>query len=98
MTTAVVIGIDPHNASHTAVAVDERELLVGDVRVRATAAQGERLLAWAGMVATAHLGDRERGRFGVLAGSAAGGVWRADGRCAAQARRPGAFACCGRKQ
>jgi transposase len=45
--TAVVIGIDPHKASHTAVAVDERELALGDVRVRATAMQSERLLAWA---------------------------------------------------
>ena len=45
---AVVIGIDPHKASHTAVAVDEREVTLGDVRVRATAAQSERLLAWAG--------------------------------------------------
>ena len=44
---AVVIGIDPHKASHTAVAVDERELALGDVRVRATAMQSERLLAWA---------------------------------------------------
>ena len=32
--TAVVIGIDPHKGSHTAVAVDERELPLGDVRVR----------------------------------------------------------------
>lgn len=45
---AVVIGIDPHKASDTAVAVDEREVTLGDVRVRATAAQSERLLAWAG--------------------------------------------------
>jgi transposase len=45
---AVVIGIDPHKASHTAVAVDEREVALGDVRVRASAAQSERLLAWAG--------------------------------------------------
>jgi Bacterial transcriptional activator domain/Transposase len=45
--SAVVSGIDPHKASHTAVAVDERELALGDVRVRATAVQGERLLAWA---------------------------------------------------
>jgi transposase len=45
--SAVVIGIDPHKASHTAVAVDERELPLGDVRVRASAAQAERLLAWA---------------------------------------------------
>lgn len=45
--SAVVIGIDPHKASHTAVAVDERELALGGVRVRATAVQSERLLAWA---------------------------------------------------
>ena len=45
--SAVVIGIDPHKASHTAVAVDERELALGGVRVRATAVQCERLLAWA---------------------------------------------------
>jgi hypothetical protein len=38
--SAVVIGIDPHKASHTAVAVDERELPLGGVRVRATAVQG----------------------------------------------------------
>ena len=38
---AVVIGIDPHKASHTAVAVDEREVALGDVRVRATATQSE---------------------------------------------------------
>ena len=43
----VVIGIDPHKASHTAVAVDEREFPLGDLRVRATAAQTDRLLAWA---------------------------------------------------
>jgi transposase len=43
----VVIGIDPHKASHTAVAVDERELPLGDLRVRASATKTERLLAWA---------------------------------------------------
>ena len=43
--SAVVIGIDPHKASHTAVAVDEQELAPGGVRVRATAVQSERLLA-----------------------------------------------------
>jgi transposase len=45
--STVVIGIDPHKASHTAVAVDERELALGEVRVRASVAQTERLLAWA---------------------------------------------------
>lgn len=45
--STVVIGVDPHKASHTAVAVGERELPLGNLRVRASAAQAERLLAWA---------------------------------------------------
>jgi hypothetical protein len=32
---AVMIGIDPHKASHTAVAIDEKEVPLGEVRVRA---------------------------------------------------------------
>jgi transposase len=44
---AVMIGIDPHKASHTAVAVDGREVPLGQLRVRASAAQAERLVAWA---------------------------------------------------
>jgi transposase len=46
---STVIGVDPHQASHTAVAVGERELPLGDLRVRATAAQAERLLALASL-------------------------------------------------
>src|SRR5436190_19457463 len=44
---AVMIGIDPHKGSHTAVAVGAGEELVGELRVRASAAQAQRLLAWA---------------------------------------------------
>ncbi len=44
---AVMIGIDPHKASHTAVAIDEKEAPLGEVRVRASAAQAGRLVAWA---------------------------------------------------
>ena len=44
---SVVIGIDPHKASHTAVAVDEQELPVGNLRVRSSAVQLDRLLEWA---------------------------------------------------
>jgi transposase len=44
---AVMIGIDPHKASHTAVAIDPAEVPLGQLRVRACAAQVERLLAWA---------------------------------------------------
>ncbi len=43
----VIIGVDPHKASHTAVAIcgDERE--VSTVKVRASCQQAAKLLAWA---------------------------------------------------
>jgi hypothetical protein len=43
----VMIGVDPHKASHTAVAISAAEEPVGQLRVRASAVQAERLLAWA---------------------------------------------------
>src|SRR3974390_3383567 len=43
----VVIGIDPHKGSHTAVAIDEDEQKLDEVLVRADKRQLERLLAWA---------------------------------------------------
>ena len=43
----VVIGIDPHKASHHAFAVDEREVELAQLSVRATRTQTQRLLAWA---------------------------------------------------
>ena len=44
---AVMIGIDPHKASHTAVALDDSELFLGELRVRSAADQLERLVGWA---------------------------------------------------
>jgi transposase len=44
---AVMIGVEPHKGSHTAVALGVGEALLGQVRVRASAAQAERLLTWA---------------------------------------------------
>lgn len=43
----VVIGIDPHKGSHTAVAIDEDETKLAEVRVRADRRQVEGLLKWA---------------------------------------------------
>jgi transposase len=45
--TAVMIGVDPHKGSHTAVAIDGTEEPLGELRVRACAAQAEKLVAWA---------------------------------------------------
>jgi len=44
---AVMIGVGPHKATHTAVAVSAAEEPLGELQVRACAAQAERLLAWA---------------------------------------------------
>jgi transposase len=44
---AVMIGVDPHKASHTAVAINAAEEPLGRLRVRASADQAQRLLAWA---------------------------------------------------
>src|ERR1035437_7656415 len=44
---AVMIGIDPHKGSHTAVAIGAAEEPLGDLRVRAGAAQAGTLAGWA---------------------------------------------------
>ena len=45
--SAVMIGIDPHKGSHTAVAIGAAEEPLGELRVRAGAAQAGALVAWA---------------------------------------------------
>ena len=45
--TAVMIGVDPHKGSHTAVAIDAAEEPLGKLRVRASASQAQRLVTWA---------------------------------------------------
>jgi transposase len=42
-----MIGVDPHKGSHTVVAIGAAEEQLGELRVRASASQAERLLAWA---------------------------------------------------
>jgi hypothetical protein len=48
--TAVIIGIDPHKGSHTAVVVDGSERKLGQLRVLATAGQVGRLVSRAGRI------------------------------------------------
>jgi transposase len=43
----VIIGVDPHKASHTAVAIDDDERELDAVKVRATRRQVAQLLSWA---------------------------------------------------
>ncbi len=42
-----MIGIDPHKATHTAVAVDENEVVLDEFKLRASTFQAERLQEWA---------------------------------------------------
>jgi len=43
----LMIGVDPHKGSHTAVAVDETEQALAELKVRSGPAQLEQLLSWA---------------------------------------------------
>src|SRR5262249_49613407 len=43
----VMIGVDPHKGTHTAVAIDQDETDLASVTVRATRCQVEVLLGWA---------------------------------------------------
>ena len=61
----VMIGIDPHKRSHTAVAVDEREMVIGERLVHARAGQVAKLVARADA-----LGDGQR----IWAVESAGGL------------------------
>jgi transposase len=44
---SVIIGVDPHKATHTAVAIDGTEAELSRAKVRATRRQVQQLLAWA---------------------------------------------------
>lgn len=47
ITVTVMIGVDPHKATHTAVAIDGREVELAKLKVRASQRQSLQLLAWA---------------------------------------------------
>ncbi len=42
-----MIGIDPHKATHTAVAVDDNEVVLDEFKLRASTSQARRLCDWA---------------------------------------------------
>ena len=44
---SVMIGIDPHKGSHTAVVIDSDEMVIDEIRVKATASQLVELREWA---------------------------------------------------
>ena len=62
----VIIGVDPHKASHTAVAIDDRESELDRTRVRATRKQATQLLAWAERLGTRTWAIEYAGGLGYL--------------------------------
>jgi transposase len=62
----VLIGVDPHKGSHTAVAVDGDEALLGQLRVRATKKQCQVLLSWAGAFPERRWAIESAGGLGYL--------------------------------
>src|SRR5262249_22217076 len=86
---------DPHKASHTVVAISAAEEPLGEVRVRASAAQAQRLLAWAAawpertwaIEGAGGLGHLLAQQLGAAGGGGLGG--------APQVRGPGAAPGCG---
>jgi len=62
----VLIGVDPHKGSHTAVAIDPDEVPLGTYRVRATTRQCEQLLEWADAFAERRWAIESAGGLGYL--------------------------------
>jgi hypothetical protein len=81
----VIIGVDPHKASHTAVAICGEEREVARVTVRATLQQTAKLLAWAEPFEERTWAIESAGGLGLLVGSAARRCGRARRRCPADA-------------
>jgi len=88
----VMIGVDPHKGSHTAVAINAAEEALGQLRVRASAVQAERLLGWAQAWPERAWAVEGAGGIGhLLARQLLSAGERVPGR-AAQAGRPGTAA------
>ena len=53
------IGIDPHKATHTAVAIDDTERVLGEITVPADRSQTRRLMDWAETVNGENIGHKD---------------------------------------
>jgi transposase len=65
---AVMIGVDPHKRSHTAVAIDGDEVELGSVTVRATRRQVDEMLGWAARFEDRTWAIESAGGLGYLLG------------------------------
>src|SRR5216684_9314932 len=87
-----MIGAGPDKASHTAVVINAAEEPLGELRVRASAVQAERLLAWAQAWPQRTWAVEGAGGVGRLLAQQLLAAGERGKRCAAQAGRPGAAA------
>ena len=62
----VLIGIDPHKGSHTAVAIDGHETQLGELRLRSSKQQCDRLLDWASVFPDRRWAIESAGGLGYL--------------------------------
>ena len=62
----VIIGVDPHKSTHTAVAIDGDERPLARLRLVADRSQTQRLLAWAAPLGGPDLGGRSAEGLGKL--------------------------------
>jgi len=95
---SVMIGAGPDKASHTAVVINAAEEPLGELRVRASAVQAERLLAWAQAWPQRTWAVEGAGGVGRLLAQQLLAAGEREKRCAAQAGRPGAAAGGGKYQ
>ena len=89
---AVMIGVEPHKASHTAAAIGRAGEPLGDIQVRAAASAGRAAAGVGSGVAGPGLGGRGCQRAGAPAGPAARHRRRASPGRPAESGRPGAAA------
>ena len=87
----VIIGIDPHKATHTAVAISCNEQELAEIKVRATGQQTAQLLAWAEPLGPRTWAVESAGGL-ATAVPATGGGGRTCPRCAGHAGLEGAGA------
>jgi transposase len=66
MSVAVIIGVDPHKATHTAVAISDSEHELARKKVRSGGRQAEHLLAWAEPFETRTWAIESAGGLGYL--------------------------------
>jgi transposase len=66
MPMSIIIGVDPHKATHTAVAIREDETELGAITIRATMKQADQLRKWAAPLGTCTWAIESAGGLGYL--------------------------------